>query len=117
MFSVKEYIKKLNQDTYLSHKYIGTVMILVVIPVIFLSAVFFINIQSIIEKEIGHSYERVLNQYIESINNKLSIYENLQDTLSTNGIVLDIFSRQDQYKREDTFDLSIKFSREIDSLI
>lgn len=117
MFSVGRFLKKLNQDAYLSYKYIGTVIFLLVLPIIFLSFVFYGRIQNIIEKEISHSYEQVLNQYIVSVNNKLSIYRNLLDTISTNGIVLDVFSRQDQYKLGDTIDLCKKLSREIDTLV
>lgn len=108
-------IRTINQDLSISQKFIGSVVCLVIIPMIFLTLVFYFKFQQILEKEVSSSYEQVVAQYVGSIDNKLTLYRNLLDSITVNGMVQDIFSRQDQFRINSTLDIGRKFSKEIDN--
>lgn len=110
-------IKRINQDTYIYHKFIGLAICMVVVPLFLLTLIFYQMFQQIIENEIGTSYEQIVNQYVDSINYKLGIYQNLLDNIAVNALVQDIFSQQDKIKFSDTYEISKKFSKEIDNFL
>jgi Putative regulator of cell autolysis len=114
---LRAFNKKFNQDTHMSQKFIGLVVCLVAIPLIFLTLVFFLQFQQIIGNEVGDSYEQVVSQYVNNIENKFTIYKNLIDTIAVNGVVQDIFAHQDEKKLKDTISIGRTFSKEIDNQI
>lgn len=113
--------RKLNlaikQDIPLSAKYIITVISLLIVPTVVASLVFFVKIQSVIDQEIGRSYEQVVNQYITSVTNKIISYNDLLNSISSNGVLLEILNNQSIYGQENAVELGKKVSKEIDMLI
>lgn len=114
---LKRLIKKLYQDTRFSEKFIASIICLVIIPLAVLSVVFYLKFQQIIENEVSVSYEQVVSQYASQIENKFTLYRNLMDTIAVNGVVQDIFFRQNEIKTKDTIEISRRFSREIENQI
>lgn len=121
MRRVLVYVKKIIQyiafDMKVSHKLIVMVVILVAIPLLALSMLFFNMFQGIVREEVMASHEQVVDQYIENANYKLTIYQNLLENISVNRTILDIYSRQDQLTQEDMYEVSRKVSGEIQSLL
>jgi len=82
-----------------------------------LGVLFYYKFRGVVKDEISTSYEQVVSQYVDNINYKLNIYQNLMENIVMNGTVQRIFLNQGQFTPLDTFDVGKQISNEIDSLI
>lgn len=114
---ISKYIRRFSQDVPIVQKFIIYAGFLVSAPMLLISIIFFYRFNYIIHEEVGSSYKLVMSQYVKGIEDKLNTYQNLLDTIGSNGIVQDIFQRQDEYRGKDTVDMWRLFSNEIDNQV
>lgn len=110
-------LRKLTRDTKIYHKLIVTIILLIIMPMCFLSYTFLASFRKIIENEVSKSYDQVVNQYMDNINYKINIYKSLLDGVVRNSVVQEVFINQGESSKQNIIVLSKKISKEIDPQI
>lgn len=126
-------IKHFVMDFKVYYKLLLFILLIVFVPLCYLTYSYFNGIQKTVEVEMKAFYEQIVNQYKENLLYKLDIYNILLENITSNTLVIDNFSNDNtadptqmldtsiltsrKLNKMDIFKLSSEFSKEINSLI
>lgn len=111
-------LRRLNQiylNMSLSHKIMAMVTLLVMIPVLVISMMFYRHMHQSIRQEVNSNYVHVVEQYMSNLRYKLTIYNNFLDTLISNKQFQHVLANQEQYTSEQHIQVNRMFTQGIES--
>ncbi|QUI22630.1 histidine kinase [Vallitalea pronyensis] len=116
---VKKFLDKLYKpinNMKIFYKLMLYIICIGMIPIITFSVTSYQYTQNQIEQRLFQSSEQLFNNYIESVQFKLNIYENLMWGIISNNSVQTILSQADQWQQKDTYEVYEKISKSIDNM-
>lgn len=104
----KFYVLILNMKIF--YKLILFIICIGMIPIITFSITSYQQTQKRVEQQLFQSSEQLFNKYIEGVQFKLNIYENLMWGITVNNSVQEILSEADQWKQRNVLEIYEKIS-------
>jgi two-component system, sensor histidine kinase YesM len=106
-----------NDYMKLTHKIILFAVIISLMPIMFLSYFFYNKSEQIIYEEVSNSYNQILNQYVDNIQYKLSLYGTLINNITFNGVIQRTLDKDEREEFSEEMDVINKVSSEVESLL
>lgn len=85
------------------HKLMVVCLVTIVIPITVVSYVFFNQANQLVDKQVGDSYRKVLEQLNTTVSFNLKFYESIADQLTLSEVVQDAFEDPDAYVQKGIF--------------
>ncbi|WP_105614099.1 sensor histidine kinase [Vallitalea okinawensis] len=104
----------LNMKIY--YKLISFIIGIGMLPIIIFSVTSYQQTQKRIERELFQSSQQFFNQYVEGIQFKLSIYENLMWGIAVNNTIQEALSEADQWKQKNVTEVYEKISMNVKTM-
>ncbi len=105
----------ISQDMNIYPRLLLSVILLIIIPILILSGIFYNRLHKNIQKEMMASYSSIVDQYMVNVRFKLTSYEQTLESITMNRVILDVFRQQDQYDESDLYTVSRTVSSQMEA--